>query len=282
MPRVVQLGSRTVSFPGPELDELDESSSLLSRPEALSARFEADGYLFLRGVLPEAMVTGARQQVLDWIATGASVAELRRRARLEGPVRRLIEHRALFDALESLLGEPVTTFSFKWLRSIDPGVGTGAHCDAVYMGRGSPRVRTCWIPFGPTPVEQGTLAVCEGSHRASGFDAIRRTYGELDVDRDHIHDTGWFTDEPLELGAGQWRTADFEAGDVIVFGLHTMHAATTNLEGESRVSCDVRFQPSSEPADERWVGADPIGHTTFGRKTQASTTVAALRRQWGL
>ena len=54
-------------------------------------------------------------------------------------------------------------------------------------------------------------------------------------------------------------------GDVILFGMHTMHASTTNLTSRFRLSCDVRFQPASEPADNRWVAGGP-GHTVHGIK----------------
>ena len=34
-------------------------------------------------------------------------------------------------------------------------------------------------------------------------------------------DTGWFTHDPLEISqfGGQWKTADFKAGDVMIFGM---------------------------------------------------------------
>ena len=281
-PRLVRLGSREVRFPGPELAELNDTSNLLAEPEALRERFDRDGYLYLRSVLPTDGVEDARRAVLRWADEGASTADLRRQAREEGPVRRLVEHPALFAVADDLLGETSMTYSFKWLRTTSTGGGTGAHCDAVYMGRGSRRVRTFWIPFGATPVERGTLTVCEASHRLPAFEEIRRRYGALDVDRDRIEDTGWFTNEPLQITGAQWKTADFEAGDVIVFDLYTMHASTINVQDEPRLSCDVRFQPASESADKRWVGDEPVGHAAFGHKADDSTTVEELRRRWGL
>ena len=41
--------------------------------------------------------------------------------------------------------------------------------DNVYMSRGSKNLITTWIPFGDIPMEMGTVAVCEGSHRLPGF-----------------------------------------------------------------------------------------------------------------
>jgi hypothetical protein len=63
-------------------------------------------------------------------------------------------------------------------------------------------------------------------------------------------------------------TATFEPGDVLLFGMFLVHGAfdhTGGTEGRSacvRISCDVRWQPASEPRDPRYFGADPGG--TFG------------------
>ena len=46
---------------------------------------------------------------------------------------------------------------------------TGAHVDNVYMSRGSSEVCTIWTPFGDVPLEMGTLAVVEGSHKLPGY-----------------------------------------------------------------------------------------------------------------
>lgn len=279
MRREARIGSKRVGFPGPELSELEDSSGAVD--ETLRARFQRDGYVFLRGLLPKQDVAAARQRVVSWHEEGASTKEIRRRARGDRCILELVEHRALFELSAKIVASPTMTYSFKWVRVVARNTGTGAHCDSVYMGRGSEKVCTVWIPFGDVPVEQGSLAVCEASHRLEDFRRIHQMYGQLDVDRDCVADTGWFTDEPLEL-EGQWKTTDFMAGDVIVFGLRTLHAATANLTDQLRVSCDVRFQPQDEVADERWIGDEPIGHTTFGVTGPASTTVAELRRKWGL
>ena len=172
------------------------------------------------------------------------------------------------------------TFNYKWLRAIGNEQYTGAHCDYVYMGQGSPNLHTVWIPFGDIPVEQGTLAMCPESHRLPSFSRLRETYGRMDVDRDAIE--GWFTKEPMEIVekfGSRWVTGDFYAGDVILFGMHTMHASTTNLTNRFRLSCDVRYQPASEPADKRWVG-EGIGHTIHG--LQHLQPMEEARAVWGV
>ena len=41
----------------------------------------------------------------------------------------------------------------------------GAHVDNVYMGRGTSNLLTIWTPFGDNPIEMGSLAVVESSHK---------------------------------------------------------------------------------------------------------------------
>ena len=145
------------------------------------------------------------------------------------------------------------------------------------------RLMTCWVPLGDIPIHQGTLAVCRGSHRDEGFARLRATYGKMDVDRDRV--AGWFTMHPREITdtfGGQWLTDDVQAGDLITFGMHLMHASTTNTTDRWRLSCDVRFQPTSEPADERWVGNDPKGHDARHADPDTITPMEQARAAWGV
>ena len=76
---------------------------------------------------------------------------------------------------------------------------------------------------------------------------------------------------------GEWQTADFEMGDVIIFTMHTMHTSTKNLSDRWRISCDIRFQPAEHPIDERWVGKNPISHTG-----SQQISFEEAKKQWGL
>ena len=82
----------------------------------------------------------------------------------------------------------------------------------------------------------------------------------------------------VERFGGQWHGANYRAGDVIIFGMHTMHASTTNLSNRFRLSCDVRFQPASDPVDERWKRSGP-GHYSAGA---AVRDMASAREEWGV
>ncbi len=293
-----QLGPRRVQFPSVELGELRDANESIDDVEALRERLEDDGYLLIRDLIPRDRVLGARSTVLAFlnrcgalapdrpvadavIAAGTQPPVLHGRTEIthDPEVRPTLENERLFDLFGRLFGTAALTLDFKWLRATVTDEFTGAHCDAVYMSRGSPRLLTCWIPIGDIEVDQSTLAICVGSHRLDGFAPLRSTYGRLDVDRDDTE--GWFTTDPLEVTehfGGRWKTTSFSAGDVLIFGMQTLHASTTNLTDRYRLTCDVRFQPANEPVDERWVGTEPEGHPGYPWRR----TMREARTSWGL
>jgi len=68
---------------------------------------------------------------------------------------------------------------------------------------------------------------------------------------------------------GRWLTTDFKAGDVLSFGMGTVHASLDNHSNCFRLSSDSRYQLASLPVDERWVGRNPIGHGIAGNQGRA-------------
>lgn len=295
----VRFGYRNVEYPSEALGVLRDSSDLLGDVAGLHARMNEDGYLLLRGLIDRQKVLQARQTVLTYMEEqnaltpntpvlegvmpkgGRSVPMMGRKGIAFHPdVLAVLESDELFGFFNHYFGEPSLTFNYKWLRAVGNEQYTGAHYDFVYMGQGSPNLHTTWVPFGDIPLEQGVLAMCAGSHSLSSFEKLRRTYGRMDVDLDGVE--GWFTKDPMEIVekfGGRWLTDEFYAGDVIIFGMHTMHASTTNLTNRFRLSCDVRFQPASEPADKRWVGDGP-GHTVHG--VRAIRPIEEARKEWGI
>jgi len=253
----------------------------------LRRRLAEDGYLFLPGALDPEAVLAARREVFDRLA---EVGEIRHpaeagiasgiswRAELagdfgcflkeicEGPALRRVSHGpALHRIAADLIGEPARAFDFLWLRPTPVGRASPLHFDHVYMNRGSERVVTAWIPLGPVPVADGPLVIVEGSHR---FDHLIDAYRGLDVDRDRDR-PGSFDDDPVtvvERHGTRLLTSDFAPGDMVLFGPFTLHGScdNTSTEGRVRLSCDVRYQPAADPADDRWVGAEPPGHGGLG------------------
>lgn len=298
----VTFNQSTFDYPSEEFGELRSSNDILGDAEALNERLNAEGYLLIRELIDPAKVITAREAILNHMAEheamepgsqplegvmgqhGKSVSLLGRKAITQHPaVLAVLEAPELFAFYEKLWHEPVLTFDYKWLRAVGHEQATSCHYDVVYMGQGTERLRTCWIPFGDVNIEQGVLAICEGSHNQPGFEKLRNTYGKLDVDRDHA--VGQFSHNPREVFdtfGGQWKTTNFKAGDILTFGMFTMHASTTNTTDRWRLSCDVRFQPAADPVDKRWVGVNPPSHSLGNPGMPPIKTMATLRKEWGV
>lgn len=336
MVRTVRLGAATVEFPSPQLQPVADSAPLLAAGDwpALRARLEQDGYLCVRGALPRHAVLAARARVLDHLASAGALAPDRppsagvlvnercqagcvpfmegRNALTHSPeLLAVVEGPELAGLAAGVLGAPVggaVSFDFKWLRAGWAGFYTGAHVDRVYMGRGSQRVLTAWVPLDDATLELGSLAVLAGSHRLPGFARLQATYGELDVEADAFTGSGWFGDDPGELAAmdagSRWVGGDYAAGDVVLFGMRTVHMSTANATARVRLSVDVRWQPAGDPRDARYFGADVGARVAERQKAGAwaaaeggeggeeeaaaaaaaapkKRTMAELRRLWG-
>ena len=252
---------------------------------------EKDGYLFLRGFFAREQVLAARHDLLvrlsdiGWLREGSipddalasQTAEkkmLRDVAKASGPLQEVLYGDQILGFYRTLFGEEVRHFDTTWLRAYPPGTGTPPHMDTVFMGRGSKRLMTAWVPYGDIDTILGGIAVLEGSHR---LEDIRNDYGMRDVDVYCSNQPGadvsaaqetyvWngnLSDDPVglreELGL-RWLTAEFSAGDLVTFPLYTVHTGLDNNTDRIRLSSDSRYQPASEPADPRWIGPNPSGH----------------------
>jgi hypothetical protein len=184
-------------------------------------------------------------------------------------VLRVAEGEEIFDIFQRIFSEPASTLDMKWLRAMSPvpkdsEPSGGFHCDNVFMGRGSKQLTTAWVPFADVSVELGGLVALQGSSSLPGFQKLRETYGVVDVDRCDIKGAGPGGD-PLLLAsldpAARWVTSDFKVGDLVLFGMHTLHGGIRNeTDRQLRLSADLRFQPARERRDERWIGHPPPMH----------------------
>lgn len=196
-------------------------------------------------------------------------------ARSNAPLQRLLYSGRLIELFEGYFAEAVRHFDFTWVRTMGKGFGTDPHCDNVYMSRGSSRLCTAWIPYGDITYEIGGLMVLEGSHCQA---ARLKNYLSRDVDqycenrpeaaRIKSGEIPWkwggvLSNNPYTLRqhlGGRWLTAEYRMGDLLIFGMTTIHASLDNQTHFFRFSTDTRYQPASEPIDERWIGENPIGH----------------------
>jgi ectoine hydroxylase-related dioxygenase (phytanoyl-CoA dioxygenase family) len=127
-------------------------------------------------------------------------------------------------------------------------VTTPPHQDFL-NNQGTESLTATWIPVGDCPMNQGTLAILRGSHR----------FGVLPIEF-HMGPGNRQAVVPAELREGlTWVTTDMDAGDVLIFGSLTVHAALHNATRDMRLSVDFRFQPESAPL------TDTVLEPHFGR-----------------
>ncbi|MBV7333144.1 phytanoyl-CoA dioxygenase family protein [Chloroflexi bacterium TSY] len=293
----LNIGERSLEVGGRYLGLLHDSTRLRDDQQALHERMTEHGYLLIRCLQKRDKVKNARRVVLENMAK-AGVVDLNypmmdgviaegKQGKFLGGTKaithtpeflNLVESPEIMEFMSDFLGEPAMTYDYKWLRAVAQGNFTGAHYDIVYMGRGTHNLYTVWTPLDDVSFEMGPLTILVGSHR---FERIKETYGQMDVDRDKV--TGWFSNDPVEVVdtyGGQWQTAEFQMGDVLIFGMFTMHGSLSNMTNRFRLSTDTRYQPADEAVDERWVGENPIAHYAWMKgKTVA---MEKARENWGV
>jgi hypothetical protein len=244
---------------------LSPATDLRARPEALRARLAQEGALYFPGLLPPEPVHALRREVLarcqagGWLVPGtdpeAGIADPGRATVEPEPaflavyreIQKLeafhaLAHRAeLLGLLADVLGEAVLPHPNKIVRLSFPGNvrhTTPAHQDFPFI-QGAAATYTTWVPLGDVPRALGGLQVNLGSHRGGIFDHhISFGAGGMGID-------------PAELPDG-WHTADYRAGDVLVFHSHMVHRALPNLSPDRlRLSVDYRYQALSQPISEK-------------------------------
>ncbi|XP_020912949.1 uncharacterized protein LOC110250675 [Exaiptasia diaphana] len=311
----VLLGKACLGFRSPDLQELQDCNDILDNRHLLLEQLHDKGYLFIRQLHDRQEVLQARRAVLEYLSqeqpnsfdTTRPLEEAvlnkdkatTRFVSMEG--KNTITHsKALLKVFEGerikaffrlLFAEEPKTFDYKWLRAIHQGGFTGAHVDNVYMSRGTNKLLTCWTPIGDVTMDMGTLAMCEGSHRLPEFSYFQETYGSMDLEKEGVVGSGWFTEDANEITTrfgGQWKTANFQAGDVLVFTQRTVHMSSVNTSHYARISCDTRWLPMSEIADSRYVGdfdsPERPKYGIEGRETKTgerNTTMDTKKKQWG-
>lgn len=299
LPRLTAFGHEVQTEPD-SFGALRPSIDVVHDVEALRERMQEDGYLYLPGYLDREEVLAARRQVAETLAAeglldprfppmeavanptpppGVKRGVRSDIARTHQAVQTVLYSGRMMELYRRLLGGDVLHFDYTWLRTVVPGKATAPHCDIVFMGRGTQNLYTAWTPMSDIPYEMGGLIVLERSQR---LERVRNTYGSLDVDSycANYPNAGSFAAGEKKWGGhlsknavrlreklgGRWLTAEFRMGDVLTFGMFTIHASLDNQSDRVRISSDSRYQLASEPADHRWVGESPIGHGLAGKR----------------
>lgn len=257
---------------------------------ALREQYEAQGYLWLKGILPRAEVLAFRRRVFaafseagllmpgtdaqDGIYSGQEITPGKPHP------NKILSEMVRWAAFEAFcLAQPMIAFyeaffegavylhKRKLLRYTIPQDShcTGPHYDLVYLRGGTDRICTSWIPIGDTPIEMGGLVYLENSHeqgRAMEADFRQRSVDlppeeRISAYNKHMSSSGWLDknlDALADKFASRWLAADYEAGDMVVHGPYTIHASTMNFDpaGKMRLSADIRYQRVRDEIDVRW------------------------------
>ena len=273
--------------------ELESSSHLLGDADALRAKMQAEGYLFLPGYLNREDVLEARKEVVTRLAREGALdsnfapEELVARpgsafpmrpdlVKENAPLLKVLHDGPMIELYETFFGEPVRHFDYTWFRAVEPGTGTPPHMDIVYMGRGTHELLTAWTPLGDVSLQLGGLMILEKSHL---HERLNCNYAQRDVDKVCSNKTradgtplqlrGFLSDFPDKLRAnlgGRWLTAQYCAGDLLTFTIKTIHASLDNQTNRIRVSTDTRYQPAAAPVDDRWIGENPTAHGPHSKR----------------
>ena len=197
------------------------------------------------------------------------------------PLLKLLHEGKLIEFFAGFFGGAVRYFNYIWFRAVGPGMGTPPHCDMVYMGRGTPNLMTAWVPLGDAPLTMGGLMILENSHKQAGR---LKAYLSRDVDEycsngpdakkiasgEQLYEwDGTLSKNPASLReklGGKWLTAEYQAGDLLIFTMRTVHASLDNQSNRVRLSVDTRYQLQSEPADERFIVENPVPYAADFKK----------------
>jgi phytanoyl-CoA dioxygenase PhyH len=236
------------------VDELVDSSPYRADGGELRRRLGADGYVFLRGLLPAVDVRAARAGVAAELRRGGwvdgqdrpipppdavnfreAIADpVFRRALVSRDFNRLPYLGPLRAVVAEILGPPSFPYPAKVLRTVyperPPSVTRGRYVHQDYGASGVQDMLTSWLPLMDIPVPVGGLAVQPGSHLGP-------------------------PQRPRLLGPGErgWAAADYRPGDVLLFHCLTSHAALPNRSAALRISGDFRWQRADQPAPAQMV-----------------------------
>jgi len=274
-------------IPSELIGHLTESSLKLDNINELQRRLRDDGYIFLRNALDLDDAFSARQEILETLVDvgeiktpaieGIFTGSSRRLERPEGlgpfwkavsegqGIRQLTHGKQLKQIMTELFGQESRPHDYIFIRVAPVGRATGLHYDYPFFARGSDQIYTVWIALGAISIEEGPLIVVQDS---TTFLDLIKSSREIDYDSTSSPKVMVKMD-PISLAKERQvklLTASFQAGDIVVFGMNTLHGSMDNNStvGQVRLSCDVRFQPASDPLDERYFGSDPKGTTGIG------------------
>ena len=269
------------------LGELNRTSFQESSGDALRLRLEKDGYIFFPELMDIKEIQEARNEIFKRLFEVDELEEPYYEGRFSYRSRRdeLYNDRGAFwetvsngkllrnvsngpvlkRVTSQIFGTPTVGFDYLFLRAVPQGRFTHLHCDSGFFTRGTNEVLTCWIAFTEIPLDNGPLFIVEGSHK---FIDIHKSFKDFDVVLNKEQKAS-IDEHPASFASkrnAKLLTTTFTPGDVLIFGMDTLHGAFENYAADNRIrlTCDVRYQPRNKPKDPRYFGVNPGGTTGAG------------------
>lgn len=251
---VIRIGNLSLVWEE-NLGDMEDCSSLLETPAKLRQVVDEQGFGLLRGVIPKEKILAARAVVVETLRNQWNSIDLEAGSVLDAHIRgnsagvlltgyeSVTHHPRVLDLLEGpelvrifrsfFGGQAPASFNTKWVRIMGHQEFTDEHTDFFRFAKTAKDMYTCWIPLGNYPIKHGTLALMKKSHRMPGYESGNR-------------------EEKMELPSGfdelqrtaKWATSHFDAGDIMIFDIRTIHASSHNMKHSFRISMDTRWQPS--------------------------------------
>ena len=226
---------------------LRDSSDHIHDRELIEARYEEDGYLFFRDLLPREAVDATRREMMAplleqglidedcvWLGGDRDTGIAETGPTYRGVWPRLFERPGVKEALAKLLGEPAATVPMVQYRAYPPNKPPGGvHQDGFYSP-GIKGYRPVWIPLIEMDEAMGGLVL------ATGF-----TKGG------YIHNVAKGVGAPVPAGIipdSAWLRADYRPSDVLVIHPKTPHTGLPNRSRKVRFSIDTRVESAANPA----------------------------------
>ena len=285
-PRLVADGKVLSTAPN-RMGRLTPTDPSLPLPE-LTARFQRDGYLWLKGFFARRAVLDFRRLAFAHLAEsgllasgsdpeeGVCAPDFHNRHLADKLLMELARSAAfesfcltprLWQFMDRFLGGLSYLHKRKIIRYTQPhaAVSTPAHYDLIYLRGGTERIVTAWIPIGDIAPAMGGLTYLEGSHEVgvSMERAFAAASAELSPEErvsaynKNMTAGGWVSKDLPDMAEKfdtRWLIADYEAGDVMLHSPYMIHAATINEDplGRLRLSTDIRYQNVRDEVDVRW------------------------------
>lgn len=207
-----------------KLAYLTESNDILEEPRALRERLAEDGYLYIRRFFDPELILSARRAIFTPLAQAGEI----------DPGRNVMDGFVAPDKIAAFAMDVAPKFKDGY------GAKTKAGNEGSFrpaLAAASPEIRR--VVFGPE--------LC-------GF------YASLFGEPIRHFDVIW----TRLMGPGHGTPTHCDPGDFLTFRMDLIHGSLDNQSDRLRFSTDTRYQPASEPADERWIGVNPPGHSALG------------------